>query len=346
MVLFMLSKASLFLMALFSLVIQRGYGFLQSKPITNKKTSLGSIRMMGVTETQRKIGMRGVDRYGKSIEWGAQDELMDVDEALEDSEREKIVAALTADYTEEDMTKIEQATLALEEFCSSKRLEKFNWVLSKRTLHSTFVFENPSNVNNVWACLRSLDSFGVQSASVIVDPKEYEKKYRAKNMKVAMGTSKWLTLKEFPNTKECVKDLKQKGYRILASDLQPDTKPLEDFDWSQKTALVIGNEEYGISEEMRALADGTFQIPMAGFAESLNMSVACAVLLSTLRLGGGLPPGLPDAERKKLYLLWMMRTVNASEAILRKKGVELPKEFVYTQRILGYKTTPTHRRHK
>ena len=58
---------------------------------------------------------------------------------------------------------------------------------------------------------------------------------------------------------------------------------MESLDWkSQKTVIVMGNEETGISEEVKSLADERFYIPMRGFAESLNVAAACAVICSHL----------------------------------------------------------------
>eukprot|EP00300_Choanocystis_sp_HF-7_P016422 c19403_g1_i5.p2 GENE.c19403_g1_i5~~c19403_g1_i5.p2 ORF type:complete len:103 (-),score=12.62 c19403_g1_i5:297-605(-) len=99
----------------------------------------------------------------------------------------------------------------------------------------------------------------------------------------ALGTQQWLTIKEYPNPKECIDNLKAQGYRVLATDLHGDSASLYDVDWSVKTSVVFGNELKGITQEMRQIVDGSVYIPMRGFAESLNLSVACAVTcLSTL----------------------------------------------------------------
>jgi len=234
---------------------------------------------------------------------------------------------------------IEEAIHVLEPFITQARIQKINNVLDHRTTHSCFVFENPSNPSNVWACLRSLDTFGVQNANLIVDPAEYDREHRLANMKVAMGSSKWLTLREFQTSQMCVEALRAQGYRILASDLAPNTKSIEDFDWSIKTALVIGNEDRGISETMRTLCDGTFQIPMKGFAGSLNMSVASAVMLAHLSMKGGLPKNLTRDERTRLYLLWLIRSHTSAEAIIRQRGISLPPDLIKSKRILGFRQT-------
>lgn len=69
---------------------------------------------------------------------------------------------------------------------------------------------------------------------------------------------------------------------MVASDLSRSAVPIGEIDWSIPTAVVLGNEERGISESMRHLADATFVIPMRGFVRSFNMSVACSVILSHL----------------------------------------------------------------
>lgn len=70
--------------------------------------------------------------------------------------------------------------------------------------------------------------------------------------------------------------------QVVASDLSPSAVPIGDIDWSVPTAVVLGNEERGISDSMRNMADATFVIPMRGFVRSFNMSVACSIILAHL----------------------------------------------------------------
>lgn len=103
---------------------------------------------------------------------------------------------------------------------------------------------------------------------------------------------------------DCVKALKARGYRVIASDLKPDRqpKPIQDVDWaSTPVAVVFGNELVGITEEMREQCDETFYIPMLGLADSFNLSVGSAITLSYLKLLGGIKPGdLPPDEKDKV----------------------------------------------
>jgi hypothetical protein len=58
-------------------------------------------------------------------------------------------------------------------YVQDRRMERIDEVLSQRTRHTRFLFENPSNPSNVWACLRTLDSFGIQYVDVIIHSDSY-----------------------------------------------------------------------------------------------------------------------------------------------------------------------------
>ena len=128
-----------------------------------------------------------------------------------------------------------------------------------------------------------------------------------------------------------LKSLKSKGYRIIATDLNPNSKPMKDIDWeSSPCAIVMGNELNGISNEVRQEADDTFFIPMKGFAESLNVSVATAVLCSLLDNQNALTPGFLDKEaHQRILLTWLARSVQGSLAILKREGYDLKSNTLY-----------------
>lgn len=135
--------------------------------------------------------------------------------------------------------------------------------------------------------------------------------------------------------------LKAQGYRVLASDLKPGTSPtpLPEVDWAgHKVAIVMGNEERGITDEMRELCDGTFQIPMMGFAESFNLSVSTAVTLAFLSSFGGLKHGdLPEEAKEKLLLRWLIKSVPQGAAILRREGLLTEEMNQAPATIMGFK---------
>ena len=142
----------------------------------------------------------------------------------------------------------EEAAETLKPFTSEERVATFEKVLEQRTSTARFVIEDPINPSNAWACLRSLDSFGVQYVDVITNPDNYigkdaDGKY--KRMNVAMGTQKWLEMGSHTSSTDCIMGLKEQGYTILATDLSPGAVAMEEVDWANigPFAIVLGNEE-------------------------------------------------------------------------------------------------------
>src|SRR5690606_26020798 len=84
---------------------------------------------------------------------------------------------------------------------------------------------------------------------------------------------------QFENAEECFLSLRKCYSKILTTHLSSDAVGLYQIDMTQPIALVFGNEHSGVSDEIRALADGNFIIPQVGIIQSLNISVACAVTL-------------------------------------------------------------------
>ena len=95
--------------------------------------------------------------------------------------------------------------------------------------------------------------------------------------KSSSSAAKWLSIHQFTDAQECFAELRRHYNLILTTHLSSDAVSLHEIDFTQSIALVFGNEHEGVSEEIRALADGNFIIPQVGIIKSLNISVACAV---------------------------------------------------------------------
>jgi len=91
---------------------------------------------------------------------------------------------------------------------------------------------------------------------------------------------------------------------------------VEDLRATERLAVVFGNEHCGVSEEMRVLADGTFSIPMRGFVESLNISVAAAITMQALTREGR--PALPSARQRELEARFLMNSVKNADQVIEK----------------------------
>lgn len=199
----------------------------------------------------------------------------------------------------------------LEGYLTDKRKDTFNRVLSERTRHFTVVLEDIYQQHNASAVLRTCDIFGVQDIHTI------ENMYVNRvSRHVAKGSQKWLNINRFKdgtdNTKACLDDLKSKGYQIIGTTPHNDSCLLSDFDVTKKTAFVFGVEKTGISDYVKENADGFLKIPMVGFTESLNISVAAAIILQdvTSRLKKtAIDWQLSEEERKILYADWVEKTI-------------------------------------
>lgn len=155
-----------------------------------------------------------------------------------------------------------------------ERTDRLLSVLNKRQPDIAVVLENVFDPHNISAVMRTCDAVGIQDIYVLNTKIPRHKKWGSKS---SSSAAKWLTVHQFENAEECFKDLRSKYSKILTTHLSSDAVGLHQIDFTQSIALVFGNEHSGVSDEIRALADGNFIIPQVGIIQSLNISVACAV---------------------------------------------------------------------
>ena len=204
-----------------------------------------------------------------------------------------------------------------ENYLTEKRKATFKRVLANRTKHFTVVLEDIYQPHNASAVVRTCDIFGVQDLHVI------ENKYVNRVSKyVAKGSQKWITSERYnsdgDNTKICLNVLKENGYQIIATTPHNDSCLLQDFDINKKTAFVLGAESDGVSETVKNQADGFLKIPMVGFTESLNISVAAAIILqevTTALRNSKIDWQLLKEEKGSLYFDWVKKTIKNVDKI-------------------------------
>lgn len=191
---------------------------------------------------------------------------------------------------------------------SETRTAKIDSALAHRQPMLTVIMENIHDPHNVNAILRSCDAVGIVDVHFLYTIEKFPK--------LAHGTSsgayKWLDYHKWTSVRECFDFLKSNGLQILGTKLEPGARQLYDFDLARPTALVLGNEHRGISDEAASGCDELLYIPMLGMVESLNVSVATAVTLFEAlrqRRVAGLyeaPQLTPEALRSK-RLDWLLR---------------------------------------
>ena len=164
----------------------------------------------------------------------------------------------------------------MRQFKTEKRLNKIVQTVNWRQPSLHVVIENVHDQHNVSAIFRSCDAVGVQLVSLLYTKEEFPKKIS----KVTSASAfKWVDKQRFDNVNVCYDELHKQGFKIYASTMADKSVSLYDLDLTGKVAVVLGNENRGISEEAAKLADGLFYIPMRGMVQSLNVSVAAAVTL-------------------------------------------------------------------
>lgn len=156
------------------------------------------------------------------------------------------------------------------------RFEKLKAVLQRRQFNLTIVLENVFDPHNISAVMRTCDAVGIQEIYILNTKIPRHKKWGARS---SSSAAKWLTVHQFENTDQCFESIRKRGLKILTTHLGDDAVPLYAVDFTTPLALVFGNEHSGVSDEIRAKADGNFVIPQVGIIQSLNISVACAVTL-------------------------------------------------------------------
>ena len=207
----------------------------------------------------------------------------------------------------------------LESIITENRKATFETVLSNRTRHFTVVLEDIYQKHNTSAVVRSCDIFGVQDIHII------ENKYNSYvSNQVAKGAQKWIDFNEYNtaqyNTQTCIDTLRNNNYQIIATTPHHDSC-LKDFDISKKSAFVFGVEKAGVSDKMMQEADGYLKIPMVGFTESLNVSVAAAIILNdlTTRLrNSDVNWQLSEKEKNEKRLDWCKKTINNVDRIIER----------------------------
>ena len=208
----------------------------------------------------------------------------------------------------------------------SRHVTKERWaqmkrVIRERTRHVTVVLEDIYQAQNAGAVVRTCECMGVQNLYII----ENRNPFNLKESKVAMGASKWVDIyycqeNEAENTLNCIRNLKQHGYKIVGMTLGEQTIPISEVPLEEPLALVIGTEKKGLSEEMAKQADYKAEIPMYGFTESFNLSVCAGISLNqiTTRLRkSALPWRLDEESKRELAFRWLSQCINGVEVLIR-----------------------------
>jgi tRNA (guanosine-2'-O-)-methyltransferase len=204
----------------------------------------------------------------------------------------------------------------LETYLTQNRRQRFNTVLPQRTKHFTVATEDVYQLHNTSAVIRSCDVFGIQEVNIVE-----ERNSKRIDREIAMGAQKWVDLNRFHSVKDALKDLKDKGYQIVATTPHTNDCLLHEFDVTKKSCFFFGRETEGLSQEVIDEADCFLKIPMSGFTESLNISVSAAIILqhvTTKLKQSDINWQLTEEEQLEKRLDWCKKTIKSHEQIIER----------------------------
>ncbi len=208
----------------------------------------------------------------------------------------------------------------LQNFLSENKKKLFEKIIQHRTRHIAVVTENVFDEHNTNAVIRSCECFGIQDIYVISS-------HQFKTSKgVQQGSGKWVTIHKFnepetENTESCLAALKSKKYLIAATSPYDGNINIGDLDLSHPVAICFGSEHLGVSDKIKSQADFLIRIPMAGFTESFNISVAAAVCMYAVTqrlLKSNIHWNLSAEEKQEILFDWTLKCVKKPEVLIRQ----------------------------
>ncbi|MBK7843268.1 MAG: RNA methyltransferase [Bdellovibrionales bacterium] len=216
-----------------------------------------------------------------------------------------------APYTAAELWQILGSRLTVE------RQQRILEVCRRRSQALVPVLENIYDRGNISAVMRSAEAFGFYRFQII---DVANAKFKAAN-RVTKGSDKWLQVEPFSDVESCVQRLKGRGYKIYATHLEASVS-IEEIDFTQPSAVVFGNEKEGVSKQMLDLVDGRFVLPMLGFSQSFNISVAASLTFSYVhyaqKKAQGGPAFLSEREQQILAANYALRSFDNPEALLKE----------------------------
>lgn len=197
------------------------------------------------------------------------------------------------------------------------KVEMFNRIAAQRTKHLTIALENIYQEHNASAVLRSCDCFGLQEMHVIEKGFQY-----SVQRDIALGAGRWVDLFNYNlgenPTDDCLLNLKNSGYKIVATTPHTNSFTIHDIPIDQPLAFFFGTERRGLSEEVINRADYHLKIPMYGFTESFNISVSVALVLQVIRdrlEKSNYIWKLSKEEQIALKIKWCRKILNGGQAL-------------------------------
>jgi tRNA (guanosine-2'-O-)-methyltransferase len=185
------------------------------------------------------------------------------------------------------------------------RLQRMRWVLERRQLDLELVIDNVWDAHNVAAIMRTADGFGVGAMSFLY----WYEVFPRISVGVSGFSKRWTRVRQYKEPAPCFAELKERGFTIYATTVDG-AVPYDSVDWTKPSAIVMGHERDGCSEQVLAGVDARVSMPMEGFVQSYNVSVSAGIVLSEVarqrRLAKRYEPSWDD-RRQAILERWIER---------------------------------------
>ena len=218
-------------------------------------------------------------------------------------------------------------------YLSAARQARIAAVAAARTFAVVPVLDGLTDAGNVHAVLRSAEGLGFGAAHLVGLGGEAAHLAEAApaggpdtdsvraGKRASRGAASWLAVEAWPTPAAWLADARARGFAVATLDVAPGAVPIETYDFSRPTALVLGNERSGPCAEIRAAADAALLLPLDGFVESYNVSVAAALALfharADRRARAGRSGDLDAAQQATLVAHLTARAVQHAGPLLR-----------------------------
>jgi len=202
-----------------------------------------------------------------------------------------------------------------------ERLERINMMLDHRQPDLTVCMEGVHKSHNLAAVVRTADAIGVSDVHAIWKSDEMEVRGGS-----AAGSQNWIDVHNYSKTKDAIDALKKQGMQVLVTNLSDSAVDFREIDYTKPTAIILGQEKFGASAVALEMADQDIMIPMVGMVQSLNVSVACSVVLYEAQrqrqLAGMYDTPRIDENRRQRFLFEGGHPIFAEAC--KRKGLPYP----------------------
>ena len=204
----------------------------------------------------------------------------------------------------------------LKQFLTNERLRKIEHFAAESSDFVLPVMEDVYQFRNAAAIVRSVEACGFHKIVAMESDNVFNP-----NLRVTNGAENWVEVEKLPHHLDSLKEIKNRGYKILAVSPENNATMLPDYQMNEPVALVFGTELEGVTDEILDFADETLAIPMCGFTKSFNVSVAAAICVYELKqklIKSNIDYKLSEEKLWKMKVRWAVNSIRSGEEILEK----------------------------